>query len=182
MFGSNILFEWGYLEAPPLDRRIRWFQVLVFFLTACLSTLLFGLVYSYILVPFGLRTLLPVLFILFLVGIDTGVKRLARQTAFGKNLQEAITSSGRIPYQLVVYAILMLAVSFGSGVLHFILVTLYAILAYAASTVLLDDIMDRLDHEPIPSSFKGLPIRLFSAGLIAMVFTGIDMVVRPALY
>jgi len=45
---------------------------------------------------------------------------------------------------------------------------------YLAATRFLDDIVERIELEPIPAPFRGAPIRFISAGLMALAFAGVD--------
>jgi len=60
------------------------------------------------------------------------------------------------------------------GVLHALLVGLGSGLGFWLVLALFDDLRQRSQHEDVPLAFRGLPIELMGAGIMAMAFLGFN--------
>lgn len=60
------------------------------------------------------------------------------------------------------------------GVLHAAMVGLGSGLGFWLALALFDDLRQRSRHDDIPLAFRGLPIDLMGAGIMAMAFLGLD--------
>lgn len=173
VFGGNLLLEWGlpgYKSVEP-GRNIQNAALIIVITT--LSTLINGSIFRLVLMPFGLETMIPLVFALVLFGLHAVVSFLYK---FMEKSGIPLTSlpDSILPMSLVLYAAAMATVqSVGSPYL-LLFGGLSAALGYLAASVLLDDITDRLQLEPVPEAFRGIPIRFMSAGLIALTFAGIE--------
>lgn len=67
-------------------------------------------------------------------------------------------------------AILMIQKEF--NLLQSVTYSVATALGFALALVLFAGIRERLDFEDVPKSFKGIPIALITAGILAMAFMG----------
>ena len=123
---------------------------------------------------------LPILFLLLLVMLAATV--LTRFVPGMEPLSGYLGSVAALRVPLVIYAAALLAggrfwtpatMAIGAGV---------AIAAYVAATLFLDNLVQRLELEPIPAAFRGEPVRLLSAGLVALAFSGVETAFFGILY
>ncbi len=168
--GGNVFIAWG-LPGPRRNLGPATPASAALFLAlASGASLAYGLVYRYLFLPFSMESLSPLAFALCLLGA------YALCRALGALGGRDLPALGDTAFQatLALYAIAMAVggqflspwVMLGGGA--------SAALGYVAATRFLDDIMDRLDLEPVPAPFRGAPIRFISAGLMALAFHGID--------
>jgi Na+-translocating ferredoxin:NAD+ oxidoreductase RnfA subunit len=178
VFGGNLLVDWGLLASPEAMRQQSRIEFALFIIVSCCTSFIFGLVHHWLLVPLGLEALIPVVFGIVIIAIQALTNKLGSMTFRNIRLHHILQKDGAVPYPLLFYSIAMLSASLGNLPWMSLYITVASILGYAASTVLLDDILHRLEREPVPDSFKGSPIRFLSAGLIALVFSGINTIFR----
>jgi electron transport complex protein RnfA len=173
VFGGNLLLEWGLSEYKAVDRYRNLQNAVKLIIISVLSTLVTGLVFRHVLTALGLETLMPVLFAMVLFGMHAILNLLSRLK--GKNGIHLDGSADSIlPISLVLYAAAMSTARIVGSPVLLLLGGFAATLGYLAAAVLLDDIVERLNLEPVPEAFKGSPVRFMSAGLIALTFTGIE--------
>lgn len=168
--GGNVFISWGLMPPRRSMRPSSAWDSLIFLALAACASLVYGLVYRFIFMPFGLESLAPLSFALCLLGAYAGSRALCTFCSW------PLPVLGDTAFQatLVLYAVAMGVggrflspwVMLGGGAV--------AAFGYIAATRFLDDIMDRLDLEPVPGPFREGPIRLISAGLMALAFHGID--------
>ncbi|MGD9938270.1 MAG: hypothetical protein AB7T74_00570 [Clostridia bacterium] len=173
VFGGNLLLEWGLSEYKNVDRYRNLQNAVRIIVISVLSTLVTGLIFRLVLTPLGLETLMPVLFAVMLFGLHAVLNFLARVTGKG-GVPLAGSPDSILPISLVLYAVAMSTARVVGSPILLLLGGLSATLGYLAAVVLLDDIVERLDLEPVPEAFRGSPVRFMSAGLIALTFTGIE--------
>ncbi|OHD75635.1 MAG: hypothetical protein A3J97_16025 [Spirochaetes bacterium RIFOXYC1_FULL_54_7] len=173
VFGGNLLLEWGLSEYRTVGPGRNLQNAVLIIVVSVLSTLIAGLIFRLVLTPLGLETLMPVIFAMILFGLHSVLNFLARFK--GKTgMPLSGFSDNILPISLVLYAAAMSTARIVGSPSLLLLGGLAAALGYLAAGVLLDEIVERLSLEPVPEAFKGSPIRFMSAGLIALVFTGIE--------
>ncbi|OHD23069.1 MAG: hypothetical protein A2Y38_15000 [Spirochaetes bacterium GWB1_59_5] len=169
--GGNMLVQWGLLPPPKGSTKTSPTFVVLFLLASAVAATVDGLMFRFVLAPLGLESLAPVVFVLFL---------FSAYLAFRAFLSIAGTADAfhydehSFQLTLVLYAVSMVAGGRFSSVWLLLGGGAAAAFGYLAATRFLDDIMDRLDLEPVPLPFRGAPIRFISAGLIALAFAGVD--------
>ncbi len=130
-----------------------------------------NLLYDYILAPFGLEYLKTIVFILVIAALVQVVEMFLKKTspaiykALGIYLPLITTNCAVLGVALTnvqnEYTFLQSVVAgFGTGI------------GYTLSIVLLAGIRERLDEEAVPAPFRGAPIVLLSAALMAIAFMG----------
>ena len=173
VFGGNLLLDWGLPGYLPNKTASNLQNAIMLVVVTIVSTLINGLVYRYVLMPLGLETLVPIVFTLLLFSINALLNLLARLKS--KTVLSFSDSSDLImPFSLVLYAAAMANAPILVSPFLMIVGGLVAALGYLAASILIEDIVERLKLEPVPAAFEGSPIRFMSAGLIALVFTGIE--------
>lgn len=130
-----------------------------------------NLLYDYILAPFGLEYLKTIVFILVIAALVQVVEMFLKKTspaiykALGIYLPLITTNCAVLGVALTnvqnEYTFSQSVVAgFGTGI------------GYTLSIVLLAGIRERLDEEAVPAPFRGAPIVLLSAALMAIAFMG----------
>lgn len=169
--GGNMLVHWGLMPAGRARAETSPLVFMGFIILSAMASVLYGTLFRYVLTPWGLESVAPILFVALLAGIYGIIKALlavsGRVAAF--RYDETYFQS-----TLALYAVSMMAggrfasawLMFGGGAA--------AALGYLAATRFLDDIVDRLELEPVPAPFQGTPVRFISAGLMALAFAGVD--------
>jgi len=173
VFGGNLLLEWGlpgYKQVEP-GRSIQ--NAALITVIAVLSTLINGSIFRLVLTPLGLETMMPLVFALILFGFHATLGLVSKFREKSGIATSSLTDTV-LPMSLVLYAAAMSTTRIVGSPYLLVLGGFSAALGYLAASVLLDDIVDRLNLEPVPVAFRGIPIRFMSAGLIALTFAGIE--------
>jgi Na+-translocating ferredoxin:NAD+ oxidoreductase RnfA subunit len=171
VFGGNVLLGWGLVPVRRVDRKESPWAVAGFIAASAIAAALDGLLFRYALMPWGLESIAPIVFTLFLFGAYALLN--AALSVLGKPLLDMSDGKG-FQATLVLYAAAMIAGDSFSSIWYLLGGGAAAAFGYLAATRFLDTIMDRLDLEPVPLAFRGDPIRLLSAGLMALAFGGVD--------
>lgn len=145
-----------------------------------LSTMVTYLVNKYILVPQGLEFLQTIAFILIIAALVQMVEIVLKKTspslyqALGIFLPLITTNCAVLGVAIVVVS---KEFTFG-GDAHYLGLTeavIYAFatsLGYGLSMILFSGIRENLSISDVPASFRGIPIALITAGILAMAFMG----------
>lgn len=126
---------------------------------------------TYLLVPFGLEYLQTILFILIIAGLVQLVEMFVKKTmpplynALGIYLPLITTNCA-------VLSAALLNVQNGYNLLYSVLFGVFAGLGFTLAIVLMAGIREYIDENAIPKSFRGFPIALLTAGLMAIGFMG----------
>lgn len=126
---------------------------------------------TYLLVPFGLEYLQTILFILIIAGLVQLVEMFVKKAmpplynALGIYLPLITTNCA-------VLSSALLNVQNGYNLLYSVLFGVFAGLGFTLAIVLMSGIREYIDEEAIPKSFRGFPIALLTAGLMAIGFMG----------
>jgi electron transport complex protein RnfA len=126
---------------------------------------------------FASVTLSVALIFLSTKAIEWGARRIRP----GSSRRTAETME-RIESSAIAYAIGVIVA--GRGFFGFEAVTagIAAAVGFFAATHVLRRIMERSDLEDVPPAFKGTPILLINAGLLALVFSAFDAVIGSGKY
>jgi len=168
---GNMLVQWGLLPPRNGAKKATPAFVIMFLVASALVATVDGLMFRFVLTPLGLESLAPVVFVLFLFSTYLAFRAFLSVTGKTNTFQYDEHS---FQLTLVLYAVAMMAGGRFSSVWLLMGGGAAAAFGYLAATRFLDDIMDRLDLEPVPAPFRGAPIRFISAGLMALAFAGVD--------
>lgn len=130
-----------------------------------------SLLYTYVLAPFGLDYLKTIVFILVIAALVQMVEMFLKKNA------HAIYQALGIYLPLIttncaVLGVALTNVQNGYGLLESVFAGLGTALGYTVAIVLLAAVREHLDEEAIPAPFRGAPIVLLCATLMAMAFMG----------
>ena len=135
------------------------------------SSLVAALLYQYVLLPLHLEYLKTIVFILVIAALVQMVEMFLKKNA------HAIYQSLGIYLPLIttncaVLGVALTNVQNGYGLLESIFAGFGTALGYTIAIVLLAAVREHLDEEAIPAPFRGAPIVLLCATLMAMAFVG----------
>ena len=130
-----------------------------------------NLLYTYVLAPLGLDYLKTIVFILVIAALVQMVEMFLKKNA------HAIYQSLGIYLPLIttncaVLGVALTNVQNGYNLLQSIFAGFGTALGYTIAIVLLAEVREHLDEEAIPAPFRGAPIVLLCATLMAMAFMG----------
>lgn len=126
---------------------------------------------KFLLVPLGLEYLQTILFILIIAALVQFVEMVIKKT------MPALYSSLGIYLPLIttncaVLGVAILNVQNGFNLLFSILYGTFAALGFTLAIVLFAGVREQISEKDIPESFRGFPIALITAGLMAIAFMG----------
>ena len=124
-----------------------------------------------ILVPLHLEFMQTVAFILVIAGLVQFVEMFLK-----KNIPTLYTALGvylpLITTNCAVLGVAILMIQKEFNLLQSVTYSVATALGFALALVLFAGIRERLDFEDVPKAFKGIPIALITAGILAMAFMG----------
>ncbi len=136
------------------------------------STLIGQLLYRYLLLPLQLDYLRLFVFLPLCIVLITPLLTLVSRW------QPQLPQAGLKPLLLGNAGVLALSLTASSpelDVLQVIALSIGSGLGFWLVLILLDDLRQRtLDNDAIPESFRGLPLELIGAGIMAMAFLGLN--------
>ena len=136
-----------------------------------LSSFVTSVIYKLILQPLDLTYLQTIVFILIIAALVQFVEMFLKKSmpslykALGVYLPLITTNCA-----VLGVAILMIQKEF--NLLQSVTYSVATALGFALALVLFAGIRERLDFEDVPKAFKGIPIALITAGILAMAFMG----------
>ncbi len=129
------------------------------------------LLQTYLLVQFGIEYMQTIVFILVIAALVQMVEIILKKVspalyqALGIFLPLITTNCA-----VLGVAILMIQKEF--SLLQGVVYAVSSALGFALALVLFAGIRERLDFEEVPAAFRGVPIALVTAGILAMAFMG----------
>lgn len=136
-----------------------------------ISSALTSLVYNYILVPLDLDYLKTIVFILLIAALVQFVEMALKK--FSPALYKAL--GVYLPLITTNCAVLGIAITNVQKDYNFVTSVvngLFTAIGFTISIVILAGIREKIEYNDIPKSFKGTPIVLLTAGLMAIAFSG----------
>ena len=135
------------------------------------ASLVAALLYQFVLAPLGLDYLKTIVFILVIAALVQMVEMFLKKNA------HAIYQSLGIYLPLITTNCAVLGVALTNvqneyTILQSVIAGLGTALGYTLAIVLLAEIREHIDEEAIPALFRGAPIVLLCATLMAMAFMG----------
>lgn len=126
---------------------------------------------EFLLVPFGLEYLQTIVFILIIAALVQLVEMFIKKTI------PALYSSLGIYLPLIttncaVLGVALINVQSGYDFIHSILYGTFAALGFSLAIVLFAGIREYISEKDVPKCFRGFPIALITAGLMAIAFMG----------
>ena len=136
-----------------------------------LSSLVTGLIYEFLLVPFDLTFLKTIVFILIIAALVQFVEMFLKK--FMKSLYSALgVYLPLITTNCAVLGVAITNVNKEYSILEGVVNGFATSVGFTISIVILAGIREKMEYNDIPKSFRGMPIVLISAGLMAIAFCG----------
>ena len=167
---TNFLGMCSYLSlSKDLKSSFGLGQAVTFVMT--LSSAVTYVVYHYILVRFNLEYLQTIAFILVIAALVQFIEMFLRK--FVPALYNALgIFLPLITTNCAVLGSALLEVEKGYNFIYSVVFGLSAALGFTLAIVIFAGVRQRLELADCPKAFKGMPIALVTAGLIAMAFSG----------
>lgn len=136
-----------------------------------IASLCTSLLYNYLLLPFNLDYLNTIVFILVIAALVQFVEMVL------KKMMPALYKSLGVYLPLIttncaVLGVALLSVQNEYNVLESVINGIGASIGFLIAIVLMAGIREKLENSNIPETFKGTPIVLVTAGLMAIAFCG----------
>ena len=136
-----------------------------------LASAVAGVIYKYILQPFDLTYLQTIVFILVIAALVQFVEMFLKK--FMKSLYQALgVYLPLITTNCAVLGVALTNVQKNYGILTGIVNGFATALGFTIAIIILAGIREKMEYNDIPESFKGMPIVLVTAGLMAIAFCG----------
>jgi len=136
-----------------------------------LATLSTWLLQTLILDPFGLDYLQTVIFILLIAGLVQMVETILKKLSPG--LYQALgIYLPLITTNCAILGVALLVIRYDYNLIESLLFATFTSLGFMLALVIFAGVRERLEMADIPEYFKGAPISLISAGLLALAFMG----------
>lgn len=146
--------------------------VSVTFVTTVASVVTWA-IYYYLLVPFNLQYLQTLSFILVIASLVQLLEMVIQKIS--PPLYKALgIFLPLITTNCAVLGIAIINITSGYNVMEAFTAGLAAGLGFTLAIVLMSNIRERLDLQPVRRSFQGMPIAFVSAGLMALAFMAFD--------
>lgn len=135
------------------------------------SSLVAALLYQYALLPLHLEYLKTIVFILVIAALVQMVEMFLKKNAHGVYQSLGIYLP-LITTNCAVLGVALTNVQNGYTILESTVAGLGTAVGYTVAIVLLAAIREHIDQEAVPAPFRGAPIVLLCAALMAMAFVG----------
>ncbi|MBR4965036.1 MAG: RnfABCDGE type electron transport complex subunit A [Lachnospiraceae bacterium] len=136
-----------------------------------LASLVAGLIYQFILEPLGVTYLKTIVFILIIAALVQFVELFLKK--YMKSLYQALgVFLPLITTNCAVLGVAINNVNLGYDLLIGVVNGFATSVGFAISIVILAGIREKMEFNDIPKPFRGMPIVLVTAGLMAIAFCG----------
>ena len=136
-----------------------------------LASAVAGVMYQFILVPLGIEYLQTICFILVIAALVQFVEMFLRKAI--PSLYEALgVYLPLITTNCAVLGVALTNVQKEYGILTGVVNGFATAVGFTISIVILAGIREKIQYNDVPESFKGMPIVLLTAGLMAIAFCG----------
>ncbi len=151
------------------DTALGMGTAVIFVIT--LSSAVAGCIYKFLLVPFDLTYLQTIVFILVIAALVQFVEMFLKK--FIPSLYQALgVYLPLITTNCAVLGVALTNVQKNYGILEGVVNGFATALGFTISITILAGIREKMTNNDIPESFKGMPIVLITAGLMAIAFCG----------
>ncbi len=136
-----------------------------------------SLIYYYVLVPLDLSYLNTIVFILVIAALVQFVEMFLKKAV--PSLYQALgVYLPLITTNCAVLGIALTNVQSGLNVGESIVNGMFSAAGFALAIIIMAGIREKIEHNDVPESFKGAPIVLISAGLMAIAFMGLNGLIK----
>ena len=155
--------------SKKVDTAVGMGGAVVFVIT--LASAVAAAIYKFILVPLDITYLQTIVFILVIAALVQFVEMFLK-----KNIPTLYTALGvylpLITTNCAVLGVAILMIQKEFNLLQSVTYSVATALGFALALVLFAGIRERLEFEDVPKAFRGVPIALITAGILAMAFMG----------
>ena len=136
-----------------------------------IASLVTNVIYQFILIPTGLEYLQTIVFILVIAALVQFVEMFLKKSI--PSLYEALgVYLPLITTNCAVLGVAITNVQKGYGILAGLVNGVGTAVGFTIAIVLMAGIREKIEYNDVPESFKGTPIVLVTAGLMAIAFFG----------
>ncbi len=136
-----------------------------------LASVVAGAIYSFILVPFNVTYLQTIVFILVIAALVQFVEMVLKK--FIPSLYQALgVYLPLITTNCAVLGVALTNVQKSYGILYGTVNGFATAVGFTISIVILAGLREKMEYNDIPRPFKGMPMVLLTAGLMAIAFCG----------
>lgn len=136
-----------------------------------ISSIVAYLIQYYVLVPLGIQYMQTIVFILVIAALVQMVEIILKKVS--PALYQALgIFLPLITTNCAVLGVAILMIQKEYNLLQSVTYSVSTALGFALALILFAGIRERLDFEDVPKSFRGVPIALITAGILAMAFMG----------
>ncbi|MCM1047471.1 MAG: electron transport complex subunit RsxA [Clostridiales bacterium] len=136
-----------------------------------LASAVAGAIYKYVLIPLDITYLQTIVFILVIAALVQFVEMFLKK--FIPSLYEALgVYLPLITTNCAVLGVALTNVQKNYGILAGVVNGFATAVGFTISIVIMAGIREKMEYNDIPESFKGMPIVLVTAGLMAIAFCG----------
>ncbi len=136
-----------------------------------LASAVAGVIYKYVLIPLNITYLQTIVFILVIAALVQFVEMFLKK--FMPALYEALgVYLPLITTNCAVLGVALTNVQKNYGILAGVVNGFATAVGFTISIIILAGIREKMEYNDIPESFKGMPIVLITAGLMAIAFCG----------
>lgn len=136
-----------------------------------ISSLIAGVIYKYILAPFDVTYLQTIVFILVIAALVQFVEMIVKK--YSMSLYNALgVYLPLITTNCAVLGVALINVTKNYSILEGVVNGFATAVGFLVAIVLMAGIREKIEHNDIPESFKGSPIVLLTACLMAIAFFG----------
>lgn len=141
-----------------------------------ISSLLAAIIYKYVLTPLNLTYLNTIVFILVIAALVQFVEMVLKKVS--PSLYKALgVYLPLITTNCAVLGVALTNVSKEYDILTSVVNGFGTAVGFTIAIVILAGIRERNEHNDIPESFRGMPITLITAGLMAIAFIGFSGII-----
>ena len=136
-----------------------------------LASAVAGVIYKYVLVPLDITYLQTIVFILVIAALVQFVEMFLRK--YIPSLYESVgVYLPLITTNCAVLGVALTNVQKNYGILAGVVNGFATAVGFTISIIILAGIREKMEYNDVPESFKGMPIVLVTAGLMAIAFCG----------
>ena len=136
-----------------------------------LSSIVTWLIQTYILVPFGIEYMQTIVFILVIAALVQMVEIILKKVS--PSLYQALgIFLPLITTNCAVLGVAILMIQKEYTLLQGVVYGVSTALGFALALVIVAGLRERLEFEEVPKAFRGVPIALITASILAMAFMG----------
>ena len=151
------------------DTAVGMGSAVIFVIT--LSSAVAGVIYKFVLTPLNLTYLQTIVFILVIAALVQFVEMFLKK--FIPSLYQALgVYLPLITTNCAVLGVALTNVQKNYGILQGVVNGFATAVGFTISITILAGIREKMEYNDIPESFKGMPIVLITAGLMAIAFCG----------